>query len=262
MKRLLNTLAFIGAGIIPVLASNLSGGKAEKAVEAIKTVTEDGGFWTAGSIIGMALALVALGVAVWLFMRLTELRKEFEKFKKTTSTELKNSHKAELEQTAIINKMQSSLAAIKEMVVASSARQAGSHAKHQANQTIAPEPVANGPVPAEPVPSPTPRIQPREWFVGPARANQFAGGRPTFTPGQSIFRINDKGGATAEFQFADKREALLVALRSISDFIEPACEIVGEPADNPTKVKTLAPGVVRRNGDNWVIENKTQIQLV
>lgn len=230
----------------------------------INKVNTSSDFWTAGPIIALALGVIASCLCVWLFLKTEDLKKKISVFENSTKKDIKNNKQE------IIDQLKKDLADLNRELD-----------ELKANQNDMSKNISAFNIPAQPKtfekPTPSQNIQNKPIheeqkventqstkyiYFGPPRGNRFSAGRATFTPGQSIYRVVDNGRSSVEFSFADQKEALSVALRSISDYIESACIIVGNPSSNPTKVVTLKPGLVKKEGNDWVIENKAQINLI
>ena len=228
-------------------------------------VEDASGFWTAGPIIALAVGCVGLLLSVFLFIKITSLKKEIDIIKAQVSKDLNKklklideSNKKELGQLksqieeikSKNNDLALKISSLSEpkrphenIPISNEVKATTQELKHVGNEKAD-------------------ELVKHIMYFGPPRNNHFAGGRSAFTPGQSIYVMEDKGNGIMEFKFSDRKEALSVALRSISDYIESACIIVGNPSSNPTKVVTLKPGILKREGNDWIIENKTQINLI
>ena len=228
------------------------------------TGAQDSGFWTAGPIIALALAALACGLAVWAIIKadawkkeLASLKDDLKKLSQKVNENKSDNYEIELKKVkSKLDELKNELDEIKNKPVVSDQQSFGSTVSNPATSTVVEETVV------KPQVSPQPATEERVIFFGPPRGNRFTGGRSVFTPGQSIYSVHDNGKGVVEFGFSDRKEALSVALRSITDYIESACLILGNPSSNPTKVVTVKPGIVRKEGNDWVIENKAQINLI
>ncbi|MCH5233668.1 MAG: hypothetical protein J1E16_00095 [Muribaculaceae bacterium] len=237
-------------------------------IKEVEQVSSDNGFWTAGPIIGIALAAVACIVAVFVIIKTENLKKELSVLKNSFKNDLKKSNEATLNKNNSefkklelkISELQTTIDELKTKL--SSNINKISPIIENTYSSISEN--KKQPVESKEVDTETKKESGinRVIYFGPPRGNKFSGGRSSFTPGQSIYSINDNGKGAVEFSFSDRKEALSVALRSVTDYIESACIIVGNPSSSPTKAVTIKPGIVKREGNDWIIENKVQINLI
>ncbi|MDZ7718049.1 MAG: hypothetical protein U5K72_04410 [Balneolaceae bacterium] len=53
-----------------------------------------------------------------------------------------------------------------------------------------------------------------------------------------------------------------VAINLKDSMIKPACSITEENENNPTTVSQINPGKVKRDGEEWVIVNKIEVEIL
>ena len=74
--------------------------------------------------------------------------------------------------------------------------------------------------------------------------------------GQSLYRMTTADGRNGTFTFLDSREALVTATISVSQFIKPACKIMGRASQMPHRISTVESGTVTRDGQSWKVVRK------
>lgn len=74
--------------------------------------------------------------------------------------------------------------------------------------------------------------------------------------GQSLYRMTTTDGRNGTFTFLDSREALVTATISVSQFIKPACKIMGRASQMPHRISTVEAGTVTRDGQSWKVVRK------
>lgn len=257
MNRIITLSLLLTGSVYEVLAQGFKS-------EVTTTQSTSSGFWTTGPIVALGLGVIACGLCVWLFLKvealkknLTDLENSTKKNIKTKTEEVVNLYKSEIKRlNNQINDLKQTVSVLSSQIgnlkvqpmqktfenLQQEARSNFSTKKQETKQETA--------------------LTSRDIYFGPPRGSRFTGGRNNFTPGQSIYRIKDNGKPVVEFSFAEQKEALSVALRSISDYIESACIIVGNQSPNPSKVITVKPGLVKKEGNDWIIENKAHINLI
>ena len=90
----------------------------------------------------------------------------------------------------------------------------------------------------------------------------FTGGATTYSPGRSLYVIEDNGGNSAKFRFIDDTTAATIAARSLSTFLESGCIIRGDSDISFSKVKTLSDGEVIKTPVGWRIERRAEVELI
>lgn len=230
----------------------------------------DASFWNAGAIIALIAAVIAIGLSVWLFLETSRLKVEISQLRKTNKSEISKTG-------GTLEKLNKELDGLKKYVLSrksdltqekssplSSNPDVTSHNQRtvlkEDTSAIKTEGDAKG-APSNGNPNTPPASSLRTIFFGSPRSNVFSNGKGTFVPGQSLYKLQEVSPGKAEFVFSDRREALQVALRSLSEYIESGCIIVHETGMNPTKVITVKPGTATLNGSTWTIVTKAQIEL-
>ena len=71
----------------------------------------------------------------------------------------------------------------------------------------------------------------KDVFFGSPREGLFCGGLDTYKPGVSMYCIKDNGLNEAIFTIVDRKEAKNKLKKSITSFLEPACEVIGNTND-------------------------------
>ena len=100
----------------------------------------------------------------------------------------------------------------------------------------------------------------KEVFFGSPREGLFCGGLDTFKPGVSMYCIKDNGLNEAIFTIVDRKEAKNKLKKSITSFLEPACEVIGNTNDFEDIV-VKQTGVVKRTYDGWKIIKKALVEV-
>lgn len=101
----------------------------------------------------------------------------------------------------------------------------------------------------------------KEVFFGSPQNGVFVGGMGVFKPG-AIYCIKEDGSAEASFTIADRKEALTVIRRSLSKFLEPACDVIGNTNGEFRNIIVKSPGLVRKTYEGWRIIKKAYVELV
>lgn len=249
--------------LVTFIVSWLNISAQEISMEEVPVQVSHESSWGAGSIAGFVLGLIAIVGIIFTFLKLIELKKEFSGLAKSNSASLKG-------YGIEIQTLNQELKKVKDLIAKQSVAVTGDP-NHSTSR------ITRSSVMTREIQEKTsqnlnnadrqfknPEMEEKKnqtLYVGSPRDNVFVGSRRTFTPGQSLYQINDRGAATAEYSIANRKEAIMVALRSITDFIEPGCSIDGEPSMYPSSIITITPGIVRRNGNSWIIEKKATVKI-
>ena len=87
-------------------------------------------------------------------------------------------------------------------------------------------------------------------------------GSRRFVSGQHIFRFeySDMSQAEAHFTVVDDTDSMKYAINYSDVILRNACEIENLMHSNPSKIINIAPGLVKRQDDKWVISKKSVIR--
>lgn len=229
----------------------------------------DVSFWNAGAVIAIVVAVIAIGISGWLFVEITKLKNVVDSLNtagKSTSAKTK----------VTLVKLQEEIENIKRQVISRPSKPVETK-----KETVLPSedfiPSRQKPVISRQASSVKPQDYVKETketpthsastfvsktiYFGAPKGKIFSNGKDNFVPGQSLYKLTETSPGRAEFVFSDRREALQVALRSISDYIESGCIIVQDSGSTPTRAITLKPGMAARSGNYWTIVSQAQIEL-
>lgn len=113
----------------------------------------------------------------------------------------------------------------------------------------------------EDVPIQVPKMK-RNLYFGTPQNDIFTRETEVFKPGASIYCVMDTGTSEASYTIADREEALRVIKRSISSFLEPACDILGNTNRSFSRIIVKNPGKVKKVNGGWKIIEKAYVELV
>lgn len=102
----------------------------------------------------------------------------------------------------------------------------------------------------------------KETFYGIPQDGIFSRGVETFVPGTSIYCILDNGGSVASYTLANRKEAKTVIRRSLSRFLEPACDIIGNTNNDFSDIIVKNEGKVKKVNGGWKIIKKAYVELI
>ena len=97
-------------------------------------------------------------------------------------------------------------------------------------------------------------------FVGVPLNDTFTLKYNQFIPGKCLYEIITSDGETGKLQFVNRNEALGIAKRNLSQYIESVCVINGRTPNAFSSIVTLKPGKVRFVDNGWQIEEKALIE--
>lgn len=101
-----------------------------------------------------------------------------------------------------------------------------------------------------------------ELYVGIPVSGNFITPSRKYLSGKSLYKIIDKGDSTAAYEFIDNPDTVIIAKRSISRFLESGCVVQGRGVSDFNKVRTIRPGIVRKNTTGWTIISKAIVELL
>lgn len=102
----------------------------------------------------------------------------------------------------------------------------------------------------------------KEIFYGSPQNGVFSRGVDTFVPGTSLYCVTDNGSTEASYTIADRKEAKTVIRRSLSRFLEPACDIIGNTDKDFSDIIVKKQGRVRKISGGWKIIKKAFVELI
>lgn len=87
-------------------------------------------------------------------------------------------------------------------------------------------------------------------------------GARRFISGQHIFKFDysDMSQSEAHFTVVDDTDSMKYAINYSDAILRNACEIENLMHSNPSKIINIAPGLVKRQDDKWVISKKSVIR--
>lgn len=97
-------------------------------------------------------------------------------------------------------------------------------------------------------------------YCGVSSEGEFFNLTTSYIPGKSLFQVTIHNNV-GEFEVCNKPESIVIAKRSVTEFIKPACVIEDISGDSFTEIVTLEPGKVKRVGDSWKIVDKAKIRI-
>lgn len=97
-------------------------------------------------------------------------------------------------------------------------------------------------------------------FVGVPLNDTFTLKYNQFIPGKCLYEIITSDGETGKLQFVNRNEALGIAKRNLSQYVESVCVINGRTPNAFSSIVTLKPGKVRFVDNGWQIEEKALIE--
>ncbi len=81
-----------------------------------------------------------------------------------------------------------------------------------------------------------------------------------YQDGEQIYEIIIKDNI-AEFRVANDEGAQKYALSDFNYYLSPACSFMNQPLKG-SKIQTSKSGILRKEGNNWILEQKAQIEFV
>ena len=81
------------------------------------------------------------------------------------------------------------------------------------------------------------------------------------TIGKSMYRLETKDGMSGRFEMIGSADAVATALISVSQFVKPACRILGALPPMPRQIVTLEQGVAKKEGETWRVMAKAIVKF-
>ncbi len=79
--------------------------------------------------------------------------------------------------------------------------------------------------------------------------------------GKSMYRLTTKDGITGTFEVLDTPDALATALISVSQFVKPACRVVGGVPPFPRQILTQEVGTAKCEEKVWRVVSKAIVSF-
>ena len=79
--------------------------------------------------------------------------------------------------------------------------------------------------------------------------------------GKSIYQLSTNDGINGTFIVLDTPDAIATAMISVSQFIKPACKIIGNTAKLPRRIETQEEGTAIYENGTWRVVNKAVVSL-
>ena len=99
------------------------------------------------------------------------------------------------------------------------------------------------------------------YLAAPDADGFFSGHDNSETVGKSLYRLVTKDGMSGCFEMLDSADAVATALISVSQFVKPACRIVGSLPPMPRKIITLEQGSAKKEGETWRVVTKAVVSF-
>lgn len=99
------------------------------------------------------------------------------------------------------------------------------------------------------------------YLSAPSADGMFSGCDTAETIGKSLYRLTTKDGLSGSFEILNSADAVATALISVSQFVKPACRIVGGIPPMPRQITTLEHGMAKKEGDSWRVVSKAVVQF-
>ena len=77
--------------------------------------------------------------------------------------------------------------------------------------------------------------------------------------GKSIYQLSTNDGINGTFIVLDSPDAIATAMISVSQFIKPACKIIGNTAKLPRRIETQEEGTAVYENGIWRVVNKAVV---
>lgn len=102
----------------------------------------------------------------------------------------------------------------------------------------------------------------RTYYLTAPNANGvFAQVSPREQIGKSIYQLTTEDGVNGQFVMLDTPDAIATAMISTSQFIKPACKVVGESARYPRRIVTEEEGTATFQAGEWRVSRKAVVRF-
>lgn len=204
------------------------------------------------SVLSFILVILALGAAVYLFLELNKVKREFDKknYHRKESIYALDKRLAQLDDD--LAKIKSQISDMKRQVTENRDKVNNMQRNSElVEESVRSQSFSRGSVRQKPVV--------REFYAGVPSSGCF---RTSDTySAKTLYKIIAKTDSIGEFEFIDRPEAVAVAQQSKTSFLDPACNVVNDDLVNFSRIVTERKGTVERTDDGWKIVKKADIRL-
>lgn len=97
------------------------------------------------------------------------------------------------------------------------------------------------------------------YLAAPTQEGVFADFAEREEAGKSIYQLTTKDGHNGTFSMLDTPDAVATATISVSQFVKPACKIMGNSRLMPRRIYTVEDGKATRDDNGWKVLRKAVV---
>ena len=99
------------------------------------------------------------------------------------------------------------------------------------------------------------------YFAAPSANGDFAQVSPREQIGKSIYKLVTEDNMNGHFVMLDTPDAIATAMISTSQFIKPACKVVGDTSKYPRRIVTEEEGAATFQAGMWRVSRKAVVRF-